>query len=977
MQENSNTFNNKVEKILIDEKYDIVTYFMEDGRKLSTILSDIINRRKEIFKNFKISPKCHELTTSFIKRRKLEKVLNPVIIDGLNDNIDIMNYIRCVKNQTRLPFTLEHNTIDSSLKLFDRLKMKNIAKHERKLGADVNIIDENPFNLIKKKIEKMMNKPKKERRRNKPQKEKENISILSEKNIDRKCEDIKELLKTYYDNITGEIENIRDLESIEHNLKTAINWYIDNQKFDKAYANMRLFSRVLEVEGKYYYEPNIKRQLNAQNRDSVIKFVEAISIKSYELQKLKIRNLLSSEKIEEAEKAYKKTLEVLGVTLTSREMKKSLKDGIKYGWYYTQDSREYKKIKIIGNENVLKNVESLEEINKKYEKVSEERDAATENKSIQEEKDKLNAKPNKEEKTYSKEDIMAIMQKCDKFGNTIKFQKGAIIPVIDALISYLKINHDEKVQNYLTNLLESFEQIEPINLLKEKVGKENKYNILILDYISNLYKNGVSKSNGENIIEGNERRYSYYTYLLNRRIEDFLGNNKFLSYDRIKGIQEEYSKKSEDIELNYFEELLERKKRQVTGLKNKLIKAENYSQAIQDLENNSRNDSIRLLALSEDLQSGIYRKRVGLPTNLKTYTDLREKTLRKVALNQITNPKLLQLIADIENKGIYDQMDNEIVKSDKNMALRISDRLPKENNTIKQSNEDKPSEDKKKTSKSKKKSHKGLLRRIQYINQKEETEQENNNENNVYVCSDLHGQYELYRLILSQIKAGEKLYILGDVIDRGPDGIKILKDILQNKDKIELFVGNHELMMMQALFINDETEKQNWLRDSNGGRKTQADFLKLSPKEQESIKDLLMQATVHSEITIGGEKIYLVHAKADNTTERKKETVLDYLNAGREKELYDSVWARTGDIKDKGNSEVWQEKDIAKDNIFTIIGHTPTDNNEIDVHDTYAVIDCGATNYGNGCLLRLNDGKRVYFDNVTRCLEQLKNEEER
>ena len=968
MQENSNTFNNKVEKILIEEKYDIVTYFMEDGRKLSTILSDIINRRKEIFKNFKISPKCHELTTSFIKRRKLEKVLNPVIIDGLNDNIDIMNYIRCVKNQTKLPFTLEHNIIDSSLKLFGRLKMKNIAKHERKLGADVNIIDENPFNLIKKKIEKMMNKPKKERRRNKPQKEKENISILSEKNIDRKCEDIKEFLKTYYDNITGEIENIRDLESIEHNLKTAINWYIDNQKFDKAYANMRLFSRVLETEGKYYYEPNIKRQLNAQNRDSVIKFVEPISIKNYELQKLKIRNLLSSGKIEEAEKAYKKTLEVLGITLTSREMKKSLKDGIKYGWYYTQDSREYKKI--IGNENVLKNVESLEEINKKYEKVSEKRDAATENKSIQEEKDKLNAKPNKEEKTYSKEDIMAIMQKCDKFGNTIKFQKGAIIPVIDALISYLKINHDEKVQNYLTNLLESFEQIEPINLLKEKVGKENKYNILILDYISNLYKNGISKSNGENIIEGNERRYSYYTYLLNRRIEDFLENNKFLSDDRIKGIQEEYSKKSEDIELNYFEELLERNKRQVTRLKNKLIKAENYSQAIQDLENNSRNDSIRLLALSEDLQSGIYRKRVGLPTNLKTYTDLRKKTLRKVALNQITNPKLLQLIADIENKGIYDQMDNEIVKSDKNMALRISDRLPKENNTIKQSNEDKPSEDKKKTSKSKKKSHKGLLRRIQYINQKEETEQENDNENNVYVCSDLHGQYELYRLILSQIKDGEKLYILGDVIDRGPDGIKILKDILQNKDKIELFVGNHELMMMQALFINDEIEKQNWLRDSNGGRKTQADFLKLSPKEQESIKDLLMQATVHSEITIGGEKIYLVHAKADNTTERKKETVLDYLNAGREKELYDSVWARTGDIKDKGNSEVWQEKDIAKDN-------TPTDNNEIDVHDTYAVIDCGATNYGNGCLLRLNDGKRVYFDNVTRCLEQLKNEEER
>ena len=973
MQENSNTFNNKVEKIIIDEMHDTVTYFLEDGRKLSTILSDIINRKKDIFKNFKVSQKCHELTTSFIKRRRLEKVINPVIIEGLNDNVDILNYIRCVKNQTKLPFTLEHNTINSSLKLFDRLKMKNIAKHERKLGADVSIIDESLFNLIKSKIVKKASKPKKESRENKTQKEKENISILSEKNIDKKCEDIKKFLITYYDNVAGELQNIRDLESVEHNLKTAINWYIDNQRPDKADANMRLFSKVLETERRYYYEPNIMRQLNAQDRESVIKFVEQFSIKNYELQKLKIRNLLSIGKIDEAEKVYKKTLDVLGITLTPREMKKSLRDGIKYGWYYTQDFRGYKRNKIIGNENVSKSVESLEETIKKHEKVPDERETATDNKSIQEEKGKF--KPVKEEKIYSKEEIMTIMQKCDKFGNTIKFQKGAIIPVIDALISYLKVNNDEKAQNYLSDLLESFEQIEPIDFIKEKVGKENKYNILILDYISNLYKNGISKPNGENIIESNERRFSYYTYLLNRRIEDSFGENKLLSDERIKEIQEDYSRDSEDIELNYFEELLERNKTQVIGLKNKLIKAEKHSQAIQDLENNSKNDSIRLLALSEDLQSGIYRKRVGLPTNLKTYTDLRDMTLRKITLNQITNPKLLRFIAEIENSGIYDQMGNEIVKADKNMAFRINYRLSKDNNTLEYNKEDKPSEDKKKTSKSKKKASKGLFGKI--INPKEKTEKENDFENNIYVCSDLHGQYELYRLILSQIKDGEKLYILGDVIDRGPDGIKILKDILENKDKIELFVGNHELMMMQSLFANNEMERQNWLRDSNSGRKTQEDFLSLSPEEQENIKNLLMNATVHSEITIGGEKIYLVHAKADKTTDRNKETVLDYLNENRGKELYDCVWARTGDIRNKENPEVWKEEDIAKDDTFTIIGHTPTDNNKIDVHDTYAVIDCGATNYGNGCLLRLNDGKRLYFDNVTRCLEQLKNQEER
>lgn len=87
--------------------------------------------------------------------------------------------------------------------------------------------------------------------------------------------------------------------------------------------------------------------------------------------------------------------------------------------------------------------------------------------------------------------------------------------------------------------------------------------------------------------------------------------------------------------------------------------------------------------------------------------------------------------------------------------------------------------------------------------------------------------------MLNQIKNGEKLYILGDVIDRGPDGIKILQDILQNKDRIEFFVGNHELMMIQSLFFGNEIERKNWISESNGGRKTQEDFLRLSSEEQE------------------------------------------------------------------------------------------------------------------------------------------------
>lgn len=969
MQENTNMFNNKISNIVINEKNGTATYFMENGNVLSANLSNIVNSKKDIFENFRISKKCKELTTSFIKRRKLEKLLNPAIIEGLNDNVDIMEYIRCVKNQSKLPFELEHDTVASCLNLTNKLKMKNIAKYERKLGAKVNIIDENILDIIKNKINKMIREPKKE------PSIKEEASIIPEKEVDQRCEDVKKFLRDYYANINGNLENINELEGIEFKLKTAINWYIKNQKNDKADVNIRIYKKLLDNEKKYFYGPKFNNAAKESEKEAMLKYVELYSIKNYELRKLRIRNLLSKGKIREAEDLYKNTLESLGINLTRRELKKSLKEGIEYGWYYTQENRGFRKKQIKGNERVLENIEYLENSKKQTQEVSK----MTKNEPKTKENEKAN-NTKKEEKIYSKEEIAMIMQKYDKFSNKIKFQKGAIVPVVDALISYLNVNKDEEVQNYLNNLLSKFGEIEPIDLMREKEGKENKYNILIFDYISNLYKDGVLGINGKNIIGNNDRKYSYYTYLLNRRIEDDFG--RLLSDDRIKEIKEEYAKNSENIELNYFEELLDRNKKETIGLKNKLLKAEKYSKAIQDLESNSKNESIRLLALSKDLKNGIYRRRVGLPTNLKMFTDLHEKTLRKIASNQLTNPALLKFIANIENEGIYDQLNNVVVESNKNIAKRIYEKLPDESITTEETNKEKLQNKEEMTSQEKtiekRRSIKELLRQVQHNKPEHKKNTETASvQKNLYVCSDLHGQYELYKTIVKQLKDGDKLYILGDVIDRGPDGIKILQEIVQHQDQIELFVGNHEWMMIQALFLENEKVKQNWIREANGGRKTQEDFLKLSSEEQEKIRNLLLQATVHTEINVNGENIYLVHAKADQETERKKENVTDYLNEGRKKKLDDSVWARVDDIKDKNSNEVWQEEDIGKNNIFTVIGHTPTDDNKIEVHNSYAIIDCGATNYGNGCLIRLNDGKTVYFDNLTRCLEQLKKEEER
>ena len=50
----------------------------------------------------------------------------------------------------------------------------------------------------------------------------------------------------------------------------------------------------------------------------------------------------------------------------------------------------------------------------------------------------------------------------------------------------------------------------------------------------------------------------------------------------------------------------------------------------------------------------------------------------------------------------------------------------------------------------------------------------------IYVMSDIHGQKRRFDSVLKQInlQPEDTIYILGDVIDRNPDGIRILRQIM-------------------------------------------------------------------------------------------------------------------------------------------------------------------------------------------------------
>ena len=129
----------------------------------------------------------------------------------------------------------------------------------------------------------------------------------------------------------------------------------------------------------------------------------------------------------------------------------------------------------------------------------------------------------------------------------------------------------------------------------------------------------------------------------------------------------------------------------------------------------------------------------------------------------------------------------------------------------------------------------------------------------VYACSDIHGQDELFKSMLERIGFCDKdtLYILGDMIDRGPGSIEVL-DIAMGHKNIIPILGNHEMMMLDHL--GRVKARDFWLNQSNGGRETKKKFLELDSEKQEDIIKYLKDTYLQVEIKIEETTFLLSHS---------------------------------------------------------------------------------------------------------------------
>lgn len=128
-----------------------------------------------------------------------------------------------------------------------------------------------------------------------------------------------------------------------------------------------------------------------------------------------------------------------------------------------------------------------------------------------------------------------------------------------------------------------------------------------------------------------------------------------------------------------------------------------------------------------------------------------------------------------------------------------------------------------------------------------------------FVIGDVHGCFKtLDHLITAIIKPtkDDRLYFLGDYIDRGPASKEVtdmLIDMIDQGYQLNLLRGNHEQMLLDT--FNDELDKSSWF--INGGNDTMRSFGFNHPRElEEKYIDFYDRLQYYFEL----DDAYLVHA---------------------------------------------------------------------------------------------------------------------
>ncbi len=233
----------------------------------------------------------------------------------------------------------------------------------------------------------------------------------------------------------------------------------------------------------------------------------------------------------------------------------------------------------------------------------------------------------------------------------------------------------------------------------------------------------------------------------------------------------------------------------------------------------------------------------------------------------------------------------------------------------------------------------------------------------VYAISNIHGCYDKWEHMLNliKLKTADDFYVLGDVVDYGPEPMKVLLDMMERVNVYPV-MGEHEykfLNFVKDFPVNADISKfaaslgkdrvqafTDWIK--NGGRTTFESYMALSPADKNAVLEYLNEFMLYDTAVVGDDSFVFTHAGIRNFNPKKS---LDEYNI--EDYLFDAQSAVMDYYPGK----------------YMVVGHTPTfsldpeNAGKIFTKHGFIDIECGCRweKRGGrlGCL-RLNDMKEFY-----------------
>jgi len=173
------------------------------------------------------------------------------------------------------------------------------------------------------------------------------------------------------------------------------------------------------------------------------------------------------------------------------------------------------------------------------------------------------------------------------------------------------------------------------------------------------------------------------------------------------------------------------------------------------------------------------------------------------------------------------------------------------------------------------------------------------NGNSVWVIGDIHGYNETFDALIKKLSITDQdiILCLGDLIDKGPDSLKVLERV-KKSSQIFSIRGNHEEMMRLSISPKHGRMMKSWLK--YGGLITLESFSKDEANQiEEARKWLSFIENLPAEIVL--DKYRIVHAGYDDS-----KSLEDQNNQQR-------IWGRT----------IFHTKQTLDPDRQIIVGHTP------------------------------------------------------